>query len=104
MDCDDMREGQGDDVRLVTEGLSYPDIPSSAFGLLDGGRNTPSIVLDTKFGIVHWEECPSDLFRDSPVEHITEDFEDYTPVEEHDWRGNGVAWPIPDFFEMLKEC
>ncbi|KAG9952247.1 hypothetical protein KCU85_g2155, partial [Aureobasidium melanogenum] len=94
------------DVRIITEGLEWPNIPSSAFGLTRGGRDDFVFILDTRFGTVHWLEGP-DIDFDSTKQPIigpsggTKSFEDCTPENEHGWRSQ-TAWTIPDFFEVLK--
>lgn len=93
-------------VRMITEGLEWPNIPASAICLTRGGRDDFEFILDTKFGTVHWLEGP-DFDFDSKRQPIvepsggTESFEDCTPENEHGWRSQ-PAWSIPDFFEVLK--
>jgi hypothetical protein len=36
-------------------------------------------------------------------QRIQDDAYDYAPVNEADWRDEGIAWAIPDFFENLKD-
>ncbi|KAH0359425.1 DSBA oxidoreductase, partial [Aureobasidium melanogenum] len=91
-----------EDIRIMTEGLDWPDIPSSAFGLTCGGRNSDQFILDTQFGIVYWLDTP-----DLKYNPIREPFLDRevlkmcTLENEHLWRSN-TAWAISDFFEVLK--
>lgn len=96
---------EADDVRIITEGLDWEDVPPSAFGLICGGRNSEIFILDTRFGTVHWLEAP-DFDRNPIRKPVTEPsggsdpFEDCAPENEHGWRK--PAWSIPDFFEILK--
>lgn len=100
IDPGELDEGAADGIRTITEGADYEDIPASAFGLTCGGRNTMAMVLDTRFGIVHWEDCPVSSSK-AIREPVDDDFDDCTPENEHIWRSN-TAWTIPDFFEVLK--
>ncbi|KAK5657991.1 hypothetical protein OQA88_2545 [Cercophora sp. LCS_1] len=51
-----------DDLRIITEGGVFaPLAPAHVVGLTSGGRETPIMVLDTKYGIVHWDNCPSSI-------------------------------------------
>ncbi|CAD0111583.1 unnamed protein product [Aureobasidium uvarum] len=92
--------------RIITEGLDWPNIPSSAFGLTRGGRDNHVFILDTRFGTVHWLDTP-DIKDDATRQPITdlsgcqELFEHRTPPNEHEWRRH-AAWSIADFLEMLK--
>lgn len=96
-----------DDVRIMTEGLDWPHVPSSAFGLTCGGRNNEIFILDTQFGTVHWVETPFNWNNKSIRPPVTEPnggsdpFDDCTPENEHCWR-KWSAWSITDFFEILK--
>lgn len=85
-------------TRVVTDGLDWEDIPSTAFGISYGDDK---FILDTQFGVVFWLEVPGEVIDSAVREPITDDFYDCTPENEHDWRTN-KAWPIADFFEVLK--
>lgn len=94
------------DTRIITEGLDWTDIPSSAFGLACGGRDTFMIILDTRFGTVHWLESPDLDFNSTRPPVVgpsgdTEPFRDCSPPNERGWRSQ-TAWAIADFFEVLK--
>jgi hypothetical protein len=53
---------------------------------------------------VYWTECHSDIKKNPPREPIAgEYYSDDIPKDEADWRGDSVAWAIPDFFELLKD-
>ncbi|KAH0028548.1 hypothetical protein KCU78_g3608, partial [Aureobasidium melanogenum] len=93
-------------TRIITEGLEWPNIPSSAFGLTLGGRDTFRFILDTHLGTVHWLEGP-DFDFDSTRQPIigpsgdAEPSRDCTPANQRGWRSQ-TAWTITDFFEVLK--
>lgn len=40
------------EIRMCTEGAEYQDIPGHVFGLIDGGRDDETFLLDTQLGIV----------------------------------------------------
>ena len=47
----------GEDLRAITEGPEFAAFASPhAFGLTCGGREEPVIIIDTQFGVVHWED------------------------------------------------
>jgi hypothetical protein len=71
-------------------------------GLTAGDRENPIMVLDTKLGIIHWEECPDKIELDHFQEAVEYEPDDETGEEEADWRHGAKAWAIPDFFEALK--
>lgn len=98
----------GDDLRVATEGPEFKELaPPHVVGLAMGDRENPIIVLDTKLGIIHWEECssPWELEMDGYGKTVDyePDSEDDVPEEEADWRHSAPAWAIPDFFEVLKD-
>jgi hypothetical protein len=86
------------------------DLPKPMYphvvGLTHGGYYNPAFLLDTKLGIVYWHECHSDILRDPSREPMGgEEYDDFDNISagEADWRGDSVAWSIPDFFELLKD-
>lgn len=91
-------ESDVEGTRIITEGLDWEDIPSSAIGIT---RGDVRFILDTQFGVVHWLETPRELQKSAVREPIIGDFDDCTPENEHEWRYS-TAWAIPDFFEVLK--
>ncbi|EAQ86816.1 predicted protein [Chaetomium globosum CBS 148.51] len=103
--------GQGPDasfeqarsIRLATEGTFYRISPPHVVGLITS--RDEAMVLDTKHGIIHWEDCPGliDSGRHSQPNVDWSDFDDGVPEEEAEWRYGASAWTIPDFFEVLKE-
>jgi hypothetical protein len=51
-----------DELRIVTEGVPFCEpAPPHVVGLTSGSRENPIMVLDTKLGIIHWEECPLNI-------------------------------------------
>lgn len=93
-------------TRILTEALDWLDVALSAFGLARGGGDTCMIILDTRFGTVHWLESP-DLDFDAIRQPIVgpdgdeEPFRDCAPPNERGWRSH-TAWAITDSFEVLK--
>lgn len=89
-------------IRIMTEGLDWPDIPSSVFGLTCGGRNNDQFVLDTQLGIVYWLDTPN--LKDNPIREPFLDGEvlrNCLPENEQSWRSS-TAWAVSDLFEVLK--
>jgi hypothetical protein len=92
-----------DDLKLFTEEF-YTFIPPQVIGLVSGSREHPVILLDTQLGVIYWPECWGGIREDSSGAHqICDDALDYAPDNEVDWRIDGGAWAISDFFEMLKQ-
>ncbi|KAL2192349.1 hypothetical protein P885DRAFT_47948, partial [Corynascus similis CBS 632.67] len=95
----------GENLRSFTEGVPFTSVaPPHVVGLVDGGHEaTPVIVLDTKLGIIHWEEytCPWNVGKN--WETVDWDLDDEVSQEEADWRHSATAWAIHDFFEVLKD-
>ncbi|KAL2145272.1 hypothetical protein VTI28DRAFT_7640 [Corynascus sepedonium] len=90
----------------MTEGWS--DLPESmsphVVGLTRGSYLNLCFLLDTKLGVVFWEECHSDVKRNPSREPIFGKEYDNGPTEEEtDFRCDSVAWAIPDFLEFLKD-
>lgn len=95
-------KGDAEDIRIQGEGLDMENVPSSVIALTFGGRDMNRFLLDTTHGIVYWLECPDEvgeIFADSHP--VVQDAEDGGPDSEVDWRRN-AAWPVKDFFEVLK--
>lgn len=102
--------------RSVTEGERRTEhVPPSVVGLTSGGRNNRVLLLDTEHGVVYWPDCPPDTAgedgygipgeRFEPTqERLSDDPYDWCETEwEAMWREEGSAWPVKDFFEMLKD-
>jgi hypothetical protein len=101
-----LKDGRGEDLRVITEGLAAVgegNVPAHVVGLTRGGRDDVSFLLDTKLGIIHWLDCPDNQKHRPSREQITDFVEDFAAEEELEWRRNAPAWPIVDFFEMLKD-
>lgn len=90
---------------MGSEGEYTDHVPPSVVGLTMGGRDTPIILLDTDYGIVHWFECPGEVQAGTSREQVLDDAYDVwgDDEEEADWRGSSGTWAIGDFFEVLKE-
>jgi hypothetical protein len=70
-------------------------------GLVIGGRNAETILLDIEYGIIYWVECIDalgDLEENTSQESIERENWAWVPEEYHT-----PAWTILDFFEMLKD-
>jgi hypothetical protein len=92
------------EVKILTEDflceITTPDI----IGLLEGGRDDNTIILlDTRYGIAYWPECPSEIRDETGRGQIQDDSDAWASQEEADWRCDAPAWTIPDFFAMLRE-
>jgi hypothetical protein len=92
---------------MSTEGSLHLDdglIPPHVIGLTKSRYD--HFMLDTKLGVIYWPECVDTIrFKTPSPERIFDDPWDseYTPEREGNWRGEGVAWPAVDFFELLKD-
>lgn len=101
------------DYRMLTEGnLLFERIQPHLVGLTERPRNEDGILLDTKLGLVYWDEIPNDVIALSPFPVVfgldsllydeDEEGETVSP-DEPDWReGCDTVWSIPDFFATLK--
>lgn len=95
---------RAEEIRVMTEGPTFSRLaPHHTFSLTAGDRENPVIVLDTKLGIIHWEDCPADFEEHHFAESVAYEPDDEVPEEEEDWRYGAMAWAIPDFFEALKQ-
>lgn len=94
---------KADEMKLLTEGFVWERTSPDVIGLLEGGRDSPLILLDTKHGIVYWPECDSWIRNETRQEQVQDDSEAWDTPEEADWRGDAPAWTITDFFAMLRE-
>jgi hypothetical protein len=69
-----------------------------------GGRDeNTAILLDTKYGIAYWPECPDEITNETGQEQVQDNSDVWASKEEIDWRCEATAWTIPDFFAMLRE-
>jgi len=102
--CSPTRSTTGDQIRIMTEGAAFAEIaPAHVFSLTCGDRENPVMVLDTKLGIIHWEDCPHKIERGYYQESVEYGSDEDVPEEEADWRHGAMAWAIPDFFEIFKD-
>ncbi|KAK2036422.1 hypothetical protein LZ31DRAFT_232639 [Colletotrichum somersetense] len=90
-----------DALRTTTEGPAFTEhVPESVVGLTMSEHHV--FLIDTELGVVYWPECPGRL-RDGP-RCIEDDPYDYCDDDdEAEWRADGAAWSIADFFEVLKD-
>lgn len=91
-------------LRLITEGedASATDC-CHVIGLTEGGRDETRLLLDTENGIVIWLECPGEIDLESSQEGIGNEPHEYAQEDEIEWRADAEAWPIGNFFELLKD-
>lgn len=99
-----LREGRGGDVRILTEGPDYDQVPAHVVGLTKAGQDNPIFLLDTRLGIVYWANgCPDGPGKQPSREQVVDAPEDYAPESEVEWRSDAPAWSVADFFELLKD-
>lgn len=90
-------------IRVRTEGdLGKLDVPH-VIGLASGPYDNPVMVLDTEFGIIHWQECPFEILKEYGESSVPYDWDDDMDEKEVEWREDAVRWAIPEFFEILKD-
>lgn len=96
------REGGSDidELRTITEGPAIMEhVPESVVGLTMSEHHV--FLIDTELGVVYWPECPGRL-RDGP-RCIEDDPYDYCDDDDDaEWRADGAAWSVADFFRVLK--
>lgn len=91
-----IRDGDPERVRITTETIE--PVPAHVIGLTQGGRGTAIILLDCKYGIVHWHGCEDEEtkfgqhFKWSALLNDDDDSNWIQPA----------AWPIEEFFEYIK--
>lgn len=95
-----------ENARFLSEGIDDSEIvPAHVVGLAasnwDGDYGS-CILLDTELGICIWTKSPRELTDGAVREKIRDDPFDYAPEEEAEWRSAALAWPVADFFEVLK--
>ncbi|KAK1838610.1 hypothetical protein CCHR01_18767 [Colletotrichum chrysophilum] len=97
-----VREGRSDidELRTISEGPAIMEnVPEHVVGLTMSEHHV--FLLDTELGVVYWPECPGRL-RDGP-RCIEDDPYDYCDDDEDaEWRADGAAWSVADFFKVLK--
>lgn len=102
-----------EDVKVMSEnlqilGIDYEEqlklIPPHVIGLTYGARDNSTILLDTESGVIYWVGCPGRIesARDRPAWYYEGDAFEYEGEEGGlEWRSS-PAWPVAEFFEMLK--
>lgn len=95
----EQRSGQ----KLITEGFLAGEVNSHIIGLMEGGRDTPLILLDTQHGLVHWPDCDDQIRDETTQEQVDDDPDAWETEDEANWRGDAPAWAISDFYDMLRE-
>ncbi|KAJ4345085.1 hypothetical protein N0V95_005932 [Ascochyta clinopodiicola] len=91
-------------VKILTEDWLCEIVSPDIIGLLEGGRDeNTAILLDTKYGIAYWPECPDEITNETGQEQVQDNSDVWASKEEIDWRCEATAWTIPDFFAMLRE-
>jgi hypothetical protein len=108
------QEPDAETLRIITEGIELARLaPPHLFALTAGHRDNYVMALDTRFGVVHWEEytCPDRIERGAfrmqvncePDSDDDDMPEDDMPEDEAVWRYSASTWTVEDFFEVLKE-
>jgi hypothetical protein len=93
-----------EDLRSVSEGIRRTEhVPPSVVGLTAGGRENRMLLLDTEHGVVYWPDCPDEASFVPSREQLGDDPYDWAPEKEAQWRDEGGAWAVEDFFEMFKD-
>ncbi|KAK6218947.1 hypothetical protein QIS74_06156 [Colletotrichum tabaci] len=96
-----VREGGSDidELRTISEGPAIMEnVPEHVIGLTMSEHHV--FLLDTELGVVYWPECPGRLrngprcIEDDPYDYCDDD-------EDAEWRADGAAWSVADFFKML---
>lgn len=92
------------DYKILTEGFLWENTTSNIIGLLVASRDdSPPILLDIKYGIAYWPECPDPIRYETRQEQVQDDSDAWATKEEANWRCDAPAWPISEFFVMLRE-
>lgn len=92
------------EVKILTEDFLCDIVTPDLVGLLEGGKDNDTVMLlDTRYGIAYWPECPDEIKEETNQEQVQDDSEAWSSQEEIDWRCDAPVWTIPDFFAMLQE-
>ena len=90
-------------VRVQTEGdLGKLEAPH-VVGLTSNRWDESLMVLDTEFGLMHWQECPFEIVKEYGGSSLASPWDDDIDQKEFVWREDAVRWAIPEFFEILKD-
>jgi hypothetical protein len=100
-DSDDPWKEHG--LGIITEGAVHEATTPFIIGLMEGGRDSPLVILDTNYGIIYWPDCNDEIRHETRQEQIHDDPDAWASEGEADWRGDAPAWTITDFFTMLRE-
>lgn len=100
--------GQEEDdhgLHVFTEHHLWDSVPADVIGLVIGGRNSETILLNIEYGIIYWIECSDGLRENTSQELIEKEDWAWVPETEANWwdTEGSPAWTIADFFEMLKD-
>ena len=83
-------------VRVRTEGdlgkLKAPHV----IGLTSNRWDDPLMVIDTEFGLIHWQECPIEIFQEYGESTVPYEWDDDVDEKEAEWREEAVPWAIRD--------
>ncbi|KAJ4376337.1 hypothetical protein N0V83_001620 [Neocucurbitaria cava] len=92
-------------LEITTEDPEIRDyVPSHVIGLTQGGRGTPTFLLDTTHGSISWYECPLEISAPAFHNTIDDDPYEYASTEaEAEWLMESSTWAIEDFFDVLKD-
>lgn len=102
-DISKMDKEEIEGIKICTEGPANETSPAHVIGLAFAGRDWCILLLDTHLGIIYWaDNCPGPLNDNPSREKIDDEPEHYAPEDEHEWRRE-PAWPIVDFFKLLKD-
>ncbi|KAE9370230.1 hypothetical protein N431DRAFT_468297 [Stipitochalara longipes BDJ] len=105
-DCRDIAIGTAnpENCKSFSEDVAISeDVPSTVIGLTYGGLWNSVYLLDTKYGIVHWRDCPFQVWSHYAEDLVVDDWEEYVPENELEWREECKTWSIVKFFEILKD-
>ena len=91
-----LEEDDPEYVRVLSEDSEIP-LPGDVIGISTGGKYCNVLLLDCRFGIVYWVECPEGktVFGQAGEEGPEDE-------EDSNWRDRS-AWPVEEFFEYVKE-
>lgn len=89
-------------IRVRTEGdLGKLEVPH-VIGLTSNRWDEHLVVIDTEFGLIHWQECPIEILKEYRESSVPYEWDDDVNEKETEWREGATSWPIPELFEILK--
>lgn len=93
-----------EEIKILTEDFLCEVTTPDLIGLLEGGRDENTVILlDTKYGIAYWPECPSEIRDETDQEQVRDNPDAWISQEEADWRCDAPAWTIPAFFALVQK-